>query len=64
MIIGEGEYSLTEFVNQYTTRDNIPSIRGCVTRNHNDFQFSQTVLDLDTLPELAYDTINVNKTRG
>lgn len=60
VIIGEGEYSLTELVNQYTTRDNIPSIRGCVTRNHNNFQFSQTVSDLNTLPELAYDVIDIN----
>lgn len=59
VIIGEGEYSLTELINQYTNRDNIPNICGCITRVHNDFQFSQTVLDLDILPELAYDKINI-----
>lgn len=60
VIVGEGEYSLTEFINRYTTRENIPNIRGCITRKQKDFQFSQTVSNLDILPELAYDSININ----
>lgn len=60
VIIGEGEYSLTELINKYTKRDNIPNICGCVTRIHKDIQLSQSVLDLNTLPELAYDSININ----
>lgn len=60
VIVGEGEYSLTELINKYTSRENIPNIRGCITRTQKDFQLSQTVTNLDILPELAYDSININ----
>lgn len=60
VIIGEGEISIAELISRYTTRDNIPNIQGCVTRLHNNLQLSPTISDLDILPDLAYDSININ----
>ena len=63
VIIGEGELSLTYFINHYTNREHLPEFPGIVTRNtpKNAIRMSPIVADLDMLPEYAYDLVDMNK---
>lgn len=61
VIRGEGELSLVEFINKYTSREKLPCVKGIIDRNSTEFELSDIPLQLDELPMYAYDLINLGK---
>lgn len=60
IIAGECEISFAEFINSYTDRHNLPQIKGLVTRSNNSMLLSTVIDNLDLLPNLAYDYVNID----
>lgn len=58
---GEGEISLASFVKDYKGRASLPRIEGVSTRDYLSENFGPIVQNLDTLPELAYDLVDLGK---
>lgn len=58
---GEGENSIVDFVNNYKGRKHLPIIVGVSTRDNISDKLAYAVSDLDTLPDPAYDLINLGK---
>lgn len=61
VIRGEGELSLVEFINKYTSREKLPCVKGVINRNSIEFDLSDIPMWLDELPMYAYDLINLGK---
>lgn len=61
VIRGEGELSLVEFINKYTSREKLPCVKGVINRNSTEFDLSDIPMQLDELPMYAYDLINLGK---
>ncbi len=61
VIRGEGELSIPYLVNNYTGRTQLPEYPGIVTRATRNALLSPIIQDLDTLPNLAYDLVNIEK---
>lgn len=61
VIRGEGELSLVEFINKYTSRETLPCVKGIINRNSTEYDLSDIPMRLDELPMYAYDLINLGK---
>lgn len=60
VIIGEGELSISYLINHYTCRNNLPKYPGIVTRDIEKATLSPILDNLDKLPNLSYDLIDIN----
>lgn len=61
VIRGEGEKSITYFINHYIDREHLPEYPGIVTRKTTHVEMSPAIEDLDLLSEYAYDLVNIKK---
>lgn len=61
VIRGEGELSIAYFINHYTNRTALPEYPGIVTRKTQCIEMSRVVFNLDSLPEYAYDLVDITK---
>lgn len=61
VVRGEGEITLCDFISQYRGLKDLPLIKGVSTRERLSKTLSPVVQDLDSLPDLAYDLVDVTK---
>lgn len=58
---GEAEESFSLFVGEFRGRKSLPRIQGVSTRQYISDAFSTRIDDLDSLPMLAYDLVDLDK---
>ncbi len=61
VIRGEGELSIPYLIKNYKNRKDLPEYPGIVTKKTRNIALSPIVHNLDEIPYLAYDLVNINK---